>query len=183
MIKKFQFPPGINRESTQFGASGSWYKCNNMRFRGGVPETIGGWSRLESYELEGFGRACHSTKSFEGYRYRWVGTNEKFYVITSNGAVDITPNRAVKDPLGSNPMTLGTDKVLTVTDNTADVQIGDWVLAVRRARSPAPLLSFLVVLYSCRRFVSFGGGFGARSKEMQRFIDCLWRDFSSSWDH
>ena len=126
MIKKFQFPPGINRESTQFGASGSWYKCNNMRFRGGVPETIGGWSRLESHELEGFGRACHGTKSFEGYRYRWVGTNEKFYVITSNGVVDVSPDRIAAVSLGANPFVVAAG-IVTVTDGTAGVAVGDWV--------------------------------------------------------
>lgn len=39
----FMPPPGINSDDTTFAAEGRWADCNNVRFRMGKPETIGGY--------------------------------------------------------------------------------------------------------------------------------------------
>ena len=40
---KLQFRPGVNREATTLANEGGWYDSNNIRFRSGYPEKIGGW--------------------------------------------------------------------------------------------------------------------------------------------
>ena len=42
-LTKLQFKPGINREATSLSNEGGWYDCNNIRFRSGYPEKVGGW--------------------------------------------------------------------------------------------------------------------------------------------
>jgi len=103
MLKRIALPGGINRDSTQFAAVDSWYDMNNMRFRGGMPETVGGWGRMTidvgiteepKFELEGIGRKCFSARTYPGYLYRYVATNQKLYVISPSKVSDITPNKS-----------------------------------------------------------------------------------------
>ena len=42
-LQKLQFRPGVNREATTLANEGGWYDCNNIRFRAGYPEKLGGW--------------------------------------------------------------------------------------------------------------------------------------------
>lgn len=89
-LRKIQIPAGINRESTEYAAGNAWYDCDNIRFRGGVAESISGWTRDSMYLLNGVGRACFSSRDYSGNNYQFVGTNWKFYVIVGTEAYDIT---------------------------------------------------------------------------------------------
>ena len=40
---KIQVAPGIDKQNTEYGAEGRWIDCDNVRFRYGLPEKIGGW--------------------------------------------------------------------------------------------------------------------------------------------
>ena len=42
-LRKLLFRPGVNRETTRYAAEEGWYDCDKVRFRGGLPEKIGGW--------------------------------------------------------------------------------------------------------------------------------------------
>ena len=46
MLQKIAFQPGINKQVTETGAESQWVDCDNVRFRYGVPEKIGGWNQL-----------------------------------------------------------------------------------------------------------------------------------------
>ena len=46
MLQKIGFAPGINKQVTPTGAEGQWIDCDNVRFRYGTPEKIGGWKQL-----------------------------------------------------------------------------------------------------------------------------------------
>ena len=46
MLQKIGFQPGINKQITPTGAEGQWVDCDNVRFRYGSPEKIGGWNQL-----------------------------------------------------------------------------------------------------------------------------------------
>ena len=53
-ITKLKFPrPGINKQDTAYGAEGGWIDSDNVRFRYGVPEKIGGWQSASNYNLIG----------------------------------------------------------------------------------------------------------------------------------
>ena len=42
----FKLLPGIDKQQTQVGADRRWVSCDNVRFRYGLPEKVGGWSSL-----------------------------------------------------------------------------------------------------------------------------------------
>ena len=55
MLQKIGFQPGINKQITPTGAEGQWIDCDNVRFRYGTPEKIGGWKQLGDDALTGAG--------------------------------------------------------------------------------------------------------------------------------
>ena len=62
MLQKIGFQPGINKQITATGAEGQWVDCDNVRFRYGIPEKMGGWNQLGTLnenELTGAGRGLH----------------------------------------------------------------------------------------------------------------------------
>lgn len=129
MLKRIQIPPGISRESTQYVATGRWYDANNMRFRGGVPETIGGWSRDSTYILQGIGRRAFSSTDYAGNNYQFAGTSWKYYVIVGTDATDITPIRKSGTLTATNPFTtVATSRLLSVEDAAHGLAVNDWVV-------------------------------------------------------
>ena len=46
MLQKIGFQPGINKQISETTAEGQWVDCDNVRFRYGSPEKIGGWNQL-----------------------------------------------------------------------------------------------------------------------------------------
>ena len=46
MLQKLGFLPGFNKQITDTAAEGQWVDGDNVRFRYGSPEKIGGWRQL-----------------------------------------------------------------------------------------------------------------------------------------
>ena len=44
-LQKLQFRAGINRDSTSYTNEGGWFDGDKVRFRNGLPEKIGGWTK------------------------------------------------------------------------------------------------------------------------------------------
>ena len=83
---KVQVAPGIDKQDTEYGAEGRWIDCDNVRFRYGLPEKIGGWSKVSTSALVGAARGIITWFSLDGDQYTITGTNKKLYVIkTKNG--------------------------------------------------------------------------------------------------
>jgi len=93
MLKKIEFAPGVNKESTQFAADGYWYDSDKVRFKKGRPEKIGGWSELSSNTYLGVSRSMHNWSSRTLDDYMAIGTNVKAYVEIGGTYYDITPTR------------------------------------------------------------------------------------------
>jgi hypothetical protein len=94
MLQKIGFQPGINKQITETGAENQWVDCDNVRFRYGVPEKIGGWSQLgqlNSNELTGAGRGLHHFLNTAGRRYAIIGTNRVLYAFSGDVFYDIHP--------------------------------------------------------------------------------------------
>jgi hypothetical protein len=53
MLQKLGFAPGFNKQVTETGAEGQWFDGDNVRFRYGTPEKIGGWQQLGESKLTG----------------------------------------------------------------------------------------------------------------------------------
>ena len=93
MLQKLGFQPGFNKQVTQTGAEGQWYDGDNVRFRYGTPEKIGGWTQLGDDKLTGAGRAIHHWDDNAGIKYAAVGTNRILYVYSGGVFYDIHPIR------------------------------------------------------------------------------------------
>ena len=133
MLKKFPFPPGINHQSTQYAANGFWYDCNNVRFRSGMAESLGGWVRDGSYNLDGFGRRSFTSRDWSGNNYQFAGTERKYYAIAGLSAIDITPTRDTGSESGSNLFTTvlvaaSATALLSVKHAAHGLSINDWVV-------------------------------------------------------
>ena len=92
-LKKVLFKPGVNRENTRYTSEGGWYECNNVRFRQGTPEKIGGWTRVTTTTFEGTARSIFNWITRGQQNLVGIGTNLKFYIENGGNFNDITPLR------------------------------------------------------------------------------------------
>ena len=127
-LVKVQFKPGVNRETTSYGAEGQWFNSDLIRFRKGRPEKMGGWIRLSSNTIGGVGRSLHTWAGLDGSKFMGLGTQSKFYIERGGGYNDVTPIRATTT-LGSNPLKTGASgsAVVTVTAPAHGALNGDYV--------------------------------------------------------
>ncbi len=93
MLQKLGFAPGFNKQVTETGAEGQWFDGDNVRFRYGTPEKIGGWIQLGDDKLTGAARALHHWDDNAGIKYAAIGTNRILYVYSGGVFYDITPLR------------------------------------------------------------------------------------------
>ena len=93
MLQKLGFAPGFNKQVTETGAEGQWFDGDNVRFRYGSPEKIGGWQQLGQDKLTGAARAIHHWDDNAGIKYAAIGTNRILYVYSGGTYYDIHPIR------------------------------------------------------------------------------------------
>jgi hypothetical protein len=74
MLQKLRFQPGINKQVTATGGEGQWVDGDNIRFRYGSPEKIGGWAQLGDITLTGRTTAMHQFVNSDGIKYSALGT-------------------------------------------------------------------------------------------------------------
>jgi hypothetical protein len=91
MLQKIGFLPGFNKQKTPTGAEAMWTGGENVRFRYGTPEKIGGWSSLGDKKLTGPTRAIHQMVNKDGVKYSILGTNRILYVYSGGVYYDIHP--------------------------------------------------------------------------------------------
>ena len=113
MLQKIGFQPGINKQITPTGAEGQWIDCDNVRFRYGTPEKIGGWKQLGESNLTGAGRGLHHFVNSLGRKYAIIGTNRILYAFSGGVFYDIHPIKS------TNTLT----SAFTTTNGSAEVTI------------------------------------------------------------
>jgi hypothetical protein len=127
MLTKIKFAPGIDKQDTAVGAEGRWVDSDNVRFRYGLPEKVGGWQSLLNESIVGVARKQHAFVDKEGNRYVAIGT-DKFLLIYFEGQLhDITP---VKATLSSVVMSAqdATQEVSLTFSSAHNLQSGDIIL-------------------------------------------------------
>ena len=123
----FKFKPGIDKQDTTVGAESRWVDSDNVRFRYGLPEKVGGWSSLVSDTIVGAVRKQHSFVDLDGNRYVALGS-DKFLLIYFEGQLhDVTP---VKATISSVVMSAqdATQEVSLTFSSAHNLESGDIIL-------------------------------------------------------
>jgi hypothetical protein len=126
-LQKILFKPGVNRENTRYTTEGGWYECDNIRFRQGNPEKIGGWTPFSGNTFLGVCRALWNWVTLRAENLVGVGTNLFYYICRGGYFYDITPIRSTVTL--TNPFTATNGSaVITVTDTDHGCGTGDTVI-------------------------------------------------------
>jgi hypothetical protein len=126
-LTKLQIAPGIDKQNTEYGAEGRWVDGDNIRFRYGQPEKIGGWEKVTSDALLGATRAVLTYSDLKGVNYAVYGTNKKLYGYSEGTYADITPTRATGTGNITQFETTNGSTSVIVTDSSHGALIGDFV--------------------------------------------------------
>ena len=129
MLQKIGFAPGFNKQVTSTGAESEWIDGENVRFRYGTPEKLGGWTQLGIEKLTGAARAQHHMVSNASINYSIIGTNRILYAYTGGIFYDIHPlvNPAGTQLTGAFTTTQGSN-IVTIALGSNTVEAGDIIL-------------------------------------------------------
>ena len=125
MLSKVNIAPGIDKETTNYGAEGRWIDCVNVRFRAKLPEKIGGWTKLVAPKICGVVRAQKTWYSTAGVRFMAIGTDRKLYVYSEGVVSNITPERLSATLSG--PFTANGTATITVAHTNHGATEGSFV--------------------------------------------------------
>ena len=122
---EFKFKPGIDKQQTEAGAENRWVDSDNVRFRYGLPEKVGGWSSLTTDTIVGVARKQHAFVDNDGNRYVALGT-DKFLLIYFEGQLyDVTPLKPTLT--GATIATTNGSPTCTITKTSHGILTGDIV--------------------------------------------------------
>ena len=118
MLQKVKFAPGFNKQVTSTGGESQWVSGDNVRFRYGSPEKIGGWAQLGSVDITGRNTAIHHFVNTSGIKYAALGTNRILYAYSGGIFYDIHPIKATTTLTSAFSTTNGS-AVVTLTFSSA----------------------------------------------------------------
>ncbi len=113
-LTKIKLQPGIQKQTSNLGASGGYTDCDNIRFRYGLPEKIGGWEKTVDDKLIGVARDAHHWVALDGTRLAALGTDKKLYIYANDILYDITPERQSNAAVSN---------IFTTTNGSANVTV------------------------------------------------------------
>ena len=122
-----KFKAGFDKQSTSYAAEGKWVDGENIRFRYGQPEKIGGWIKLFADKLIGVVRDQFAWSDLTGTRHLALGTDKKLYIYKEGAIADVTPLRNTETGLTNPFVTTSGSAIVTVTDASHGATAGDFV--------------------------------------------------------
>jgi hypothetical protein len=127
-LQKVQFLPGFNKQITDTQAEGQWVDGDNVRFRYGTPEKIGGWQQLGNNKITGAARAMLHIVNRSGQKFSIIGTNRILYAYSGGVFYDIHPIKSTTTLTNAFSTTNGS-AVVTITFSTGHgLNPGDIIL-------------------------------------------------------
>jgi hypothetical protein len=127
--------PGYITEFTDRGAKGRYIDGENVRFRKGLPEKIGGSQLLSTSTFLGTTRRMMNFKSLDLDKYIAFGTNKRFYIYDGGSIINVTPVRT--SGTLSNPFTTtAASNIIEVADVAHGQAEGDIVTFSLATASP-----------------------------------------------
>ena len=118
--------PGFNKQVTETGAEGQWVDGDNVRFRYGLPEKIGGWQQLTTSTFAGQAREQHMWTDLNGRQYAAIGTDKLLLVYYSNAFYDITPLASTIS--GGTFTSVNGSATVTINVSGSGINAGDFIL-------------------------------------------------------
>ena len=127
-LTKLQFKPGVNRETTSYTNEGGWYDVDKVRFRFGMPEKIGGWTKFATNSYLGTARAMHPWVALDNSRLIGIGSSLKYYINQDGGLFyDITPIRSTTAAGDVTFSATSGSSTITVTDLNHGCVVNDFM--------------------------------------------------------
>ena len=125
-LAKVNIAPGFDKQSTPSDAEGRWVDGDNVRFRYGEPEKIGGWEALVDNKIVGAARGQHVWANTEGKKYAAIGTDKVLIIYFDGAFYDITPLDTDNFSTGANITTTNGSATVTITTSGAhNLAVGD----------------------------------------------------------
>ena len=128
MLQKVNFQPGFNKQVTATGGEGQWIEGDNVRFRYGTPEKIGGWAQLSSVDITGRNTALHHFVNASGIKYAALGTNRILYAYSGGIFYDIHPIKSTTTLTSAFSTTNGSATVTITFASAHNINKGDIIL-------------------------------------------------------
>ncbi len=128
MLQKIGFQPGINKQISETTAEGQWVDCDNVRFRYGTPEKIGGWKQLGTDDLTGAVRGLHHYVNSLGRKYAIIGSNRILYAYSGGIFYDIHPIKSTTTLTSAFSTTNGSPTVTITFSGAHNIAAGEILL-------------------------------------------------------
>ena len=139
--------PGFNKQITDTAAEGQYVDGDFVRFRSGLPEKVGGWSKITNDTLCGVARSQHQWTDLDGRIYSVIGTNKCLILYYENAFYDITPLETVQS--GG---TFTTNSTATVTVNLSGHNLNEGDLFTFTSVTAPPGSGYTVADFTTNTF-------------------------------
>jgi hypothetical protein len=149
-LQKIQFKPGFNKQQTATGAEGQWIEGDNIRFRYGEPQKIGGWQQLVGETLAGPVREQLTWTALDGKKYAALGTSKILAIYYEGDFYDITP---LEDAVTGSTYTSTTGSAtVTITKTNHGLSTGDYLIFTAATTPGSPTTSYTSSSFTTNTF-------------------------------
>jgi hypothetical protein len=149
-LQKIQFKPGFNKQQTATGAEGQWIEGDNIRFRYGEPQKIGGWQQLNAYTLAGPVREQLTWTALDGKKYAALGTSKILAIYYEGTFYDITPLQVAVTGCTYSSTTGST--TVTITKTSHGLLTGDYLIFSAATTPGLPTTSYNSASFTTNTF-------------------------------
>lgn len=119
--------PGINVEMTPVLNEAGYSQSGFGRFKAGLFQKIGGWTKYYTYALAGTVRALHPWQDLNAVKHLGVGSTSSLNILTSGSLNTITPQQTTTNPAPNFSTVNGSPTVTVVDTGIANVTTLDYV--------------------------------------------------------
>jgi hypothetical protein len=151
-LVKIPLKSGFNKQATASQAMGEWIDGNNVRFRYGSPEKLGGWEQVTDKLIAGAARAQWSWTDLSGRRYAALGTNKCLYVYDADSLYDITPLDTDRELLSCTFTSTTGSKTVTVNKASHNLEVGEYILFTTVTLPGGGVTSFVAADFTTNTF-------------------------------
>ena len=122
-----QLIPGVNVERTPMLLRAGISQSSLIRFRDGLVQKYGGYSKYYPYPVAGVPRDLHAWQDLNNNKHLAIGTTTQLAVITNGVLKDITPQTLISNFTPNFSTTINSPVVTIVDTNIANVTVYDAV--------------------------------------------------------